>query len=175
MTIKERINEFIEYKNINVNEFERSINVSKSYWRNTKNISSEVLSTIGLVYSDLNVSWALTGQGEMLNTNVVSEETEEYQSLNKQKMTNNNQTETINVNELIQAMRDFAESNKINARANENISLVQLENVQNNKTTTELMKEMIEFMREIRNENSIKKGEKYQDEQEQDDAVRSVS
>ena len=68
MSVKDRISEYIEYKSINANRFEVSIGASKSYWKNTKNISAEVLSNIVRVYSDINADWLLTGTGEMLKT-----------------------------------------------------------------------------------------------------------
>lgn len=66
MTIKEKIQEYLDYKGVNTNEFERSIGASKSYWRNTKNISAEVLGEIVRIYSDLNLEWVLSGKGQML-------------------------------------------------------------------------------------------------------------
>ena len=66
MTIKERVQQYLDSKSINTNEFERSIHVSKSYWRNTKNISAEILAEIVRVYSDLNPEWLLLEKGEPL-------------------------------------------------------------------------------------------------------------
>lgn len=66
MTVKERINQFIDYKGIKINSFETSIGVSKSYWNNTQKISAEVVGEILRVYSELSAEWVMTGQGEML-------------------------------------------------------------------------------------------------------------
>lgn len=69
MNVKEKVNQYIDYKGINVNAFESSIGASKSYWRNTKNISAEILAEIVRVYSDLSAEWLLRGEGNMLKSN----------------------------------------------------------------------------------------------------------
>lgn len=66
MTVKERINQFIDYKGIKINSFETSIGVSKSYWNNTQKVSAEVVGEILRVYSELSAEWVMTGQGEMI-------------------------------------------------------------------------------------------------------------
>lgn len=66
MTVKERINQFIDYKGIKINSFETSIGVSKSYWNNTQKVSAEVVGEILRVYSELSAEWVMTGQGDML-------------------------------------------------------------------------------------------------------------
>lgn len=68
MDIKDRIIQFIEYKNISANAFEKSIGVSKSYIRNTKSVSAEVVSSIIRIYSELNSEWLLMGNGSMLKS-----------------------------------------------------------------------------------------------------------
>lgn len=68
MDIKDRVIQFIDYKGISKNSFEKSIGASKSYLNNTKSISAEVVSNIVRVYSDISVDWLLTGEGEMLKT-----------------------------------------------------------------------------------------------------------
>lgn len=69
MSVKEKVNQYIDYKGINVNAFESSIGASKSYWRNTKNISAEILAEVVRVYSDLSAEWLLRGEGNMLKSN----------------------------------------------------------------------------------------------------------
>lgn len=68
MGVKERIQEYLDYKGINNNELEKSIGASRSYWRNTKSISAEIVSDIVRVYSDLNIEWIFKNEGEMLNS-----------------------------------------------------------------------------------------------------------
>lgn len=66
MTVKERINQFIDYKGISINAFESSIGVSKSYWSNTQKISAEVVAEVLRVYSELSAEWVMCGGGSML-------------------------------------------------------------------------------------------------------------
>lgn len=66
MDVKERIQQFLDYKGININQFEISIGVSKSYWRKTKSISANIVLDISRVYTDLNLEWLFRGTGEML-------------------------------------------------------------------------------------------------------------
>lgn len=66
MTVKERVNQFINYKGIKINTFEMSIGVSKSYWSNTQKISAEVVAEILRVYSELSAEWLMRGKGEMI-------------------------------------------------------------------------------------------------------------
>lgn len=66
MTVKERVNQFIDYKGIKINTFEMSIGVSKSYWSNTQKISAEVVAEILRVYSELSAEWLMRGKGEMI-------------------------------------------------------------------------------------------------------------
>lgn len=66
MDVKEKIQQFLDYKGININQFEISIGVSKSYWRKTKSISANIVLEISRVYTDLNLEWLFRGTGEML-------------------------------------------------------------------------------------------------------------
>lgn len=72
MNVKDRIIQFIDYKGISVNQFERQIGFSRSYISNTKNISAEAASLILRVYSELSAEWILTGEGPMLREERVS-------------------------------------------------------------------------------------------------------
>lgn len=66
MDVKEKIQEYLDYKGINTNQLEVSIGVSRSYWRKTKSISANIVLDICRVYTDLNTEWLLRGKGEML-------------------------------------------------------------------------------------------------------------
>lgn len=72
MNVKERIIQFVEFKGISTNAFEKSIGASKSYISNTKNISADIASNILLVYSELSAEWLLRGEGEMLKQSNLS-------------------------------------------------------------------------------------------------------
>lgn len=74
MILKEKLQQYIDSKDINTSEFERSIGVSKSYWRNTKNISADVLLEIVKKYPELNIEWLITGKGSMLKSAASSPE-----------------------------------------------------------------------------------------------------
>lgn len=69
MEVKGRILEYVSFKGISINAFEKSIGASKSYFNNTKNISAEMLANIVRVYSDISPEWLLTGEGSMLKEN----------------------------------------------------------------------------------------------------------
>lgn len=70
MGVKERIIQYIGYKNLSVSMFQYSIGVSNSYVQNISNsIGPLKLQKISAVYPDLNINWLKTGEGEMLNDN----------------------------------------------------------------------------------------------------------
>lgn len=66
MDIRDRIIQFVDYKWISFNFFEKNIGASKSYISNTKNISAKVVSNILRIYPELSPEWVLTGEGSML-------------------------------------------------------------------------------------------------------------
>lgn len=66
--VKERLLDYIKFKGYNINQFEKSIGASKSYMRNVKNISAEVLSDICKLYDDINPEWLLSGDGDMIKS-----------------------------------------------------------------------------------------------------------
>lgn len=69
MTVKERLKEFINYKDISVSEFCRQIGVSSAFVSSMrKSIQPDKTESIALRYPELNITWLLTGEGEMLNS-----------------------------------------------------------------------------------------------------------
>lgn len=70
--ILERLKEYIDYKNISVAAFERSIGMANaSFGKSLKNkgaIGSDKLEKILMVYTDISSEWLLTGKGSMLKT-----------------------------------------------------------------------------------------------------------
>ena len=67
MSVKERLKTFIEYKNISIAAFCRSIGVSVSYVSSmNKSIQPDKIESITICYPDLNTGWLLTGVGDML-------------------------------------------------------------------------------------------------------------
>lgn len=69
MTVKERLIDFIHYKNISNSEFCRSIEVSAAFVSSmVKSIQPDKIKRITLKYPELNMGWLLTGEGEMLKS-----------------------------------------------------------------------------------------------------------
>lgn len=65
-----RLEAYIKYKKLNSSAFDKSINASNGYIgkqiKNNASIGSDVIEKIASVYSDLNINWLITGEGEML-------------------------------------------------------------------------------------------------------------
>lgn len=67
MSVKERLKEYLIHKNLRVNYFEKSIGASNSFVNNIRvSISPDKLESIANIYKDLNITWLLTGEGEMI-------------------------------------------------------------------------------------------------------------
>lgn len=81
MDVKDRIQQYIDYKGITVFPFEKSIGCSNGYWRKTKSISANILTDIARVYSDLSIEWAVTGQGSMLKSEASAQPTQASSSV----------------------------------------------------------------------------------------------
>jgi len=66
----QRIKEYIDHKRLSIRKFEESIGFSNgafsSQYKNGKAIGVDRVEKIVKVYSDLNPTWLLTGQGNML-------------------------------------------------------------------------------------------------------------
>ena len=67
-TVNKRIREFLKIKGITIQQFEISIARTNGYLSHTKSPTANVLADIIRVYSDLNIEWLITGNGEMLKT-----------------------------------------------------------------------------------------------------------
>lgn len=74
MTVKDRIQQYIDYKGISIYRLEASAELSKGYWAKTKSISADVVMKISRIYTDISTDWLLRGEGEMLNHNNNEEE-----------------------------------------------------------------------------------------------------
>lgn len=67
-TVKQRLVRFIKYKGLGQSKFEKLVGLSNGYISNLKsNPSPEKIMNIFGVFPELNRSWLLTGEGEMLN------------------------------------------------------------------------------------------------------------
>ena len=87
-SVKERLKAFIEYKKISIRSFENRCGLSYGYVNNMRvSIQPAKLKSISLQFPDLNKSWLLTGEGEMLvpteGTTVATESIGNYGSVFK--------------------------------------------------------------------------------------------
>lgn len=74
--IKERIIQFIKYKNISKNAFENACNMSKRYISNLKGTpGARIIKNIHDAFPELNTTWLITGTGEMLSESTETQET----------------------------------------------------------------------------------------------------
>lgn len=70
MTLKERISIFIEEKGITIQSFEKCVGLSNgSVSKMGDNTRRSTIDKISNAFPDLNTSWLLTGEGEMLKPN----------------------------------------------------------------------------------------------------------
>lgn len=68
MDVKQKIQQYLDYKGIKTNRFEKEVGLSNGYWRKTNSVSANAVAEILRVYSDLSAEWILRGEGEMLRT-----------------------------------------------------------------------------------------------------------
>ena len=67
--MKQRIKEYLKYKDEKIIDFSAKIGVSNAYVSSIrKSIQPDKLARIQQVYPDLNIEWLVTGRGNMLNT-----------------------------------------------------------------------------------------------------------
>lgn len=68
-TVKERLKEYISFKNISTRFFEKTTGLSYGYVGNMRvSIQPDKICSIASCFPDLNTGWLLTGEGEMLKT-----------------------------------------------------------------------------------------------------------
>lgn len=67
MSVKERLTQYIKYKNITTSAFCKSINVSTAFVSSMrKSLQPDKLESIAFNFPDLNTGWLMTGEGSML-------------------------------------------------------------------------------------------------------------
>lgn len=66
MIVKERILQYLDYKNISITRAEIDLGWSKSSLLKSNNISTDKASEFVHFYNDISPEWLLTGEGEML-------------------------------------------------------------------------------------------------------------
>lgn len=70
MSVKNRIEQYLEYKGISITKAEQELNWSKSSLLKSNNVSGDKISEFVLRYSDISSEWLLTGKGNMLKDEV---------------------------------------------------------------------------------------------------------
>ncbi|MCL2597272.1 MAG: XRE family transcriptional regulator [Paludibacter sp.] len=72
-SVKQRLKDYLCFKKININFFENAIGVSNGYVGSMrKSIQPDKLESIALKFPDLNITWLLTGIGEMDNNQQIN-------------------------------------------------------------------------------------------------------
>lgn len=69
---RQRLRSFIEYINLSNREFEINCSISNGYVSKDGNIRNDIRERILAAYPELNRTWLLTGDGEMINTSNTS-------------------------------------------------------------------------------------------------------
>ena len=76
MSVKQRLIDYLRYKQIGQKRFAESVGLSAGYVNAIRNsIQPKTLKKLSLKYPDLNTGWLITGSGEMLNNNTVPSST----------------------------------------------------------------------------------------------------
>lgn len=71
MTVKQRVKEYVKYKDISIREFEKLSGLNYGYVNSIRvSIQPEKLKGIASHFSDLNTEWLLTGKGEMIKNEI---------------------------------------------------------------------------------------------------------
>lgn len=72
-TVKQRLIRFIKYKDLSQKRFEETVGLANGYVNNIRrSVTNDKLQKIALHFPELNKTWLLTGEGEMLNTSDVT-------------------------------------------------------------------------------------------------------
>lgn len=69
-TQKERLMQFQKALGISMRSFERMLGMSNGAMKQTKGVSGNLLDKVCNTFPELNRAWLLTGEGDMLNTNI---------------------------------------------------------------------------------------------------------
>jgi phage repressor protein C with HTH and peptisase S24 domain len=75
-TLKDRLLQYLKFKNITVSRFEKTIQAGGSYIKNVRTIGSDKLLSISQHYPDLDMIWLITGNGDMLKNDSPDSQTQ---------------------------------------------------------------------------------------------------
>ena len=81
MNIRERVLLVAESKGVKISVLEKQLNVSRSYFRNTKSVSAEAVARLLALYTDINPDWLLNGKGSMLRSESEQQESKDISDL----------------------------------------------------------------------------------------------
>jgi hypothetical protein len=105
-----RIKQYLDYKGIRVGAFEKVVGMSNgsfaSQLKHNKTIGVDKLENILKKYTDIDIEWLLTGEGDMIKLNVLHEKGEVYKKT--EKLTEHE----INYKDLAEARKETIESLK---------------------------------------------------------------
>lgn len=71
MNIKDRLRQYLDLKGITDYRFQKAIGVTNGYLTKGDTIRSDYLEKILIQYKDLNLIWLLTGEGDMISTEII--------------------------------------------------------------------------------------------------------
>lgn len=100
MTVKQRLENYLKYEKISKTTFGNTIGVSASYINSIrKSIQPDKINSIAQNYPNLNITWLLTGEGEMLTQTGEDEQNKEFSNTFADDITtlNPNNPETMNM------------------------------------------------------------------------------
>ena len=122
-----RIKQYLDYKGIRVGAFEKVVGMSNgsfaSQLKHNKTIGVDKLENILKKYTDIDVEWLLTGEGDMIKLNILRETGEVYKKT--EKVTEHE----INYKDLAEARKETIESlRKIIQHQDEQIAIFKQNN-----------------------------------------------
>ena len=104
--IKQRLVEFIKFKNLSYSKFERMINAGNGFVNNlSKGLGAEKLSQISAVFPEIDTQWLITGEGNMIKAHII-QKNQSGDNINGQSVTVN-KTEAEKLLEVISSYQEI--------------------------------------------------------------------
>lgn len=129
-TVKQRLIEYLKFKKISKTEFGRQIGVSSAFVTSMRtSIQPDKIKSIAIKFPDLNTSWLLTGEGEMLKTgksqieqpsSSLNKEDRLFTMLESQQRTAESQQQSIN--ELVISVKELVSTNSTHMKNNQDLT-----------------------------------------------------